>query len=203
MKTTVKKRLSALICAMTAGLALTSCGGGDESDSGGDGSLNVTVSAAHVSDEALQSYADSFFATYPEWEGKVEITAQSMGSEETDGTMYGAQVMQQSAAVAAGELDIMICDESTAARGCRSELFYTLDEMFTEDEIAGFGETLSYEEVDTDGNPTGEMTAVCGVKLDSDQLDSIFGDDGAGIFVVANAGLEQSKQLFLDLIAAG
>lgn len=47
------------------------------------------------------------------------------------------------------------------------------------------------------------MTAVCGVKLDSDQLDSIFGDDGAGIFVVANADLEQSKQLFLDLIAAG
>ena len=75
--------------------------------------------------------------------------------------------------------------------------------FLTEDEIAGFGETLSYEEVDTDGNPTGEMTAVCGVKLDSDQLDSIFGDDGAGIFVVANADLEQSKQLFLDLIAAG
>lgn len=199
MKTTVKKSLTALICALTAMLALTSCGGDDTAS--GDSELNVTVSAAYVPDETLQSYADSFFAAHPEWEGQVEFTAQNMGSEETDGTMYGAQVMQQSAAVAAGELDIMICDESTAARGCRSELFYTLDELFTEEEIAGFGETLSYEEVDTDGNPTGEMTPVCGVRLEDDQLDSIFGEDGAGIFIVANADIEQAKQLFLDLIA--
>lgn len=201
MKTSVKKCLTGFICSFTAAVMLASCGGDDGSASDGDGTLSVTISNSYVSEDALTSYADGFFAAYPEWEGKVEFTAQSMGSEQTDGMMYGAQVMQQSAAAAAGELDIMICDEETAARNCRSELFYTLEEVFTEEEISGFEEKLSYEEVDTEGNPTGGMTPECGVRIDNAQIDTIFGEEPAGIFVVANADLEQSKQLFLDLLS--
>lgn len=95
----------------------------------------------------------------------------------------------------------MICDEANAARGCRGELFYPLSDVFTEEEISGFTDTLSYEMLDTDGNSTGEMTAECGVPLDNEQIASIFGDEPAGMFVVAKADLEQAKELFLDLLA--
>lgn len=201
MKTNVKKGLTGLFCTITAALMLVSCGSGDETASESDSLLNVTVSASYVSEEALSSYADGFLAAYPEWEGKVEFTAQSMGSEQTDAMMYGGQVMKQTASAAAGELDIMICDEANAARGCRGELFYPLSDVFTEEEIGGFTDILSYDLVDTEGNPTGEKTPECGVLLDNAQIDSIFGEQPAGMFIVANADLEQSKQLFLDLLA--
>lgn len=100
MKANVKKGLTGLFCTFTAVLMLASCGS-DEETADNEGMLNVTVSAAYVSEETLSSYADGFLAAYPEWEGKVEFTAQSMGSEQTDGMMYGAQVMKQTASATA------------------------------------------------------------------------------------------------------
>lgn len=109
--------------------------------------------------------------------------------------------MQVTARAAGKELDIMICGEKDAARNARSELFYSLEEVFTEDEIAQFGDrTLSYELVDTDGNPTGERTPACGVKLDSEALDAIYGTDEYGIFIVGSTPhLDQAKEVFLAL----
>lgn len=196
------KRILALGMAgvMAAGM-LTSCGGGEAEPTA---TMQLSVCASYVDEEKLQAFSDELFAAYPDWaEGETPVTVESihMGSEELDGAAYGASIMQVTARAAGNELDVMICGGQDAARNTRSDLFYSLDDLFTEEEIAQFGDRLlSYEMVDTDGNPTGEQTPVCGVQIQNDTLDEIFGSTEYGIFIVCSTThLDQAKEVFLAL----
>lgn len=76
------------------------------------------------------------------------------------------------------------------------------DELFAAHPDWAEGETLSYEMVDTDGNPTGEWTPACGVKISSPALDAIYGSGEYGIFIVGSTThLDQAKEVFLALTA--
>jgi len=197
------KRLAAALLAVVMGITMfASCGGSNEIEP--TPSLKLTVCSNYVSEETLAPFTESVFAAYPDWqtaEVPVEIEPMAMGDEKADGMAYGAAVMQISAMAMTGELDVMITGGLNAAREARSETFYTLEEIFTEEEIAAFGDRLlSYEVVDTDGNPTGEMTPAVGVKLDSEYLDSFFGDDDYGVFIVCTTTHPtEAKEVFLAL----
>lgn len=180
---------------------LASCGSGDEQT---EAAMRISVCSNYVGEEQLQAFSDGLFAAHSDWmagETPVTVEAINMGSEDLDGAAYGAAIMQVSARVVSKELDIMICGGQDASRNARSDMFYALDEIFTEDEIAQFGDRLlAYEKVDTDGNPTGELTPVCGVRLSSEALDAIYGAGEYGIFIVGNTThLEQAKEVFLAL----
>lgn len=197
------KRILAMGAAVIMSAALfASCGSGETEPTA---TMQVSVCGSYVAEESLQAFSDELFASHPDWaEGETPVTVEaiSMGSEDIDGTAYGAAIMQVTARAATKELDIMICGGKNAARNARSDLFYSLDEIFTEEEIARFGETLSYEMVDTDGNPTGEWTPACGVKISSPALDAIFGGDEYGVFIVGSTThLDQAKEVFLALTA--
>lgn len=190
----LKRMLAAGFLTAATVLSLTSCG----SDSSED-TIGVVVSSAYVDDEALQTYADELISAHPDWEGKVTFTSQTMGDSQADGTTYGAAVMQQTAMAAAGEMDIMICDDENGARNCRSDLFLPLSDVFTEEEIASFGETLSFEMVDESGNPTGEMTPECGVRVTGDGFDSAVGDTDLGVYIVST---EKDEALIKEIYTA-
>lgn len=198
----VRKILALGIAAVMSMALFAACGGGETEATA---SMYVSVCNSYVADESLQAFSDELFAAHPDWaEGETPVTVEaiSMGSDDIDGTAYGAAIMQVTARAATKELDIMICDERNAARNAHSDLFYLLDEIFTEEEIARFGETLSYEMVDTDGNPTGEWTPACGVKISSPALDAIYGSGEYGIFIVGSTThLDQAKEVFLALTA--
>ena len=125
----IKRILAAGMLAAVSILSLGGCGGGSSAED----TIGVVVSSTYVDDEALQAFAGELIAAHPDWEGKVTFTSQMMGDSEADGMTYGAAVMQQTAMAAAGEMDIMVCDDENGARNSRSELFIPLSDLFTEE----------------------------------------------------------------------
>ena len=191
-----KRILAAGLLAAASVFAFAGCGSSSSADT-----IGVVVSAGYVDDEALQAFADALIAGHPDWEGKVTFTAQSMGDENLDGMGYGAAVMQQTAMAAAGEMDIMVCDDENGARNSRSDLFIPLSDLFTDEEIASFGETLAFEMVDESGSPTGEMTPTCGVRVTGDGLDAASGGADLGVYIVSTDKDETLvKEIFETLI---
>lgn len=193
----IKRILAAGMLAAVSILSLGGCGGGSSAED----TIGVVVSSAYVDDEALQAFAGELVAAHPDWEGKVIFTSQSMGDSEIDGAAYGAAVMQQTAMAAADEMDIMVCDDENGARNSRSELFISLSDLFTEEEIAAFGETLTFEMVDESGNPTGEMAPTCGVRVTGDGFDTAAGGADLGVYIVSTDKDEALvKEIFETLI---
>ena len=189
----IKRILAAGVLAAVSILSLGGCGGGSSAED----TIGVVVSSAYVDDEALQAFAGELIAAHPDWEGKVTFTSQSMGDSEID----GAAVMQQTAMAAAGEMDIMVCDDENGARNSRSELFIPLSDLFTKEEIAVFGETLTFEMVDESGNPTGEMAPTCGVRVTGDGFDTAAGGADLGVYIVSTDKDEALvKEIFETLI---
>lgn len=198
----IKRILTLGIAGIMSAAMLTSCGG----EAKPTAAMQVSVCAGYVDEGKLQTFSDELFAAHPDWtEGETPVTVEpiSMGSEELDGTAYGAAILQVSARAAGNELDVMICGGQDAARNTRSDLFYPLEEIFTEEEIAQFGDRLlSYETVDTDGNLDGGETPVCGVRIQNEILDEIYGTTEYGVFIVCSTThLDQAKEVFLALAA--
>ena len=101
---------------------------------------------------------------------------------------------------------MIIADELNAARNARSDSFYALSDLFTADEIAALGDrALSYELLDDEGNPSGEMSPACGVDVTGDSsLVNVVGNAQVGAFVAGNApNLENAKDLMRALISRG
>ena len=190
--------LAALLCIPTA---LTACGGGSDSST-----LQIAAVGTVVDDEQLQSYAGSFTASSAALSAagaEAEFTAYTVGSSDSDPAMYGTAVMKVTAAVSAHEIDLMICSLDEAARNARAGYYTSLSDAFTEEELAQFAEEdlLSFDMVDDDGNPTGEQTAVCGVRLSgSEALDNAMLGEEYGLFLVAGSEKEElAKEVFLEI----
>jgi hypothetical protein len=191
-----KKIMLAAAAVAMSGLLLGSCGSGDSEET----PVRLSVCNGYVGEEALSSYEAKLQSTY-DWADEIELEGISLGSEDLDGLSYGTAIMQLSARAAGKELDVMICGSKDAARNARNETFSALDEFFTEEELAQFeGRLLSYDEVDDSGNPTGEQTAVCGVRLEDEALDAIYGSDEYGVFIVCSTTHpDEAKEIFLSL----
>ena len=120
--------------------------------------------------------------------------------------MQMAGMMKLTMALAAQEVDVIIADELNAARNARSDSFYALSDLLTADEIAALGDrALSYELLDDEGNPSGEMSPACGVDVTGDSaLVHVVGNAQVGAFVAGNApNLENAKDLMRALISRG
>ncbi len=189
-------RVCAVLLAST--LVLSGCGGKESS------ALQVVVANSFVSEEALTAYSDAMLAANPGWaEGSsaVEFTSLSLGSEQADAAAYGVSIMKVSAMVASNEIDVMICDLDNAARNARSDMYLSLDEIFTEEELASYSDlALTFDMVDDEGNPTGEQTPACGLSLTgTESLSEIYGESEYGVFIVSNT---QNPDLAKDVMLA-
>jgi len=115
-------------------------------------------------------------------------------------------MMKLPALIAAGELDMMICDMENAARNARGDMFMPLGDIFSDEELAELsGRLLSFDLVESDGYETvatGEKTLVCGINVsDNAALKSIFGNQEIGVFIVANTkNVDLVKTVMLSLI---
>ena len=198
-------------------MTLTACGGGGEETPtttvNADGTLsgeatdtlNVYMCAEYLNEDAANELIDQLTSSldmFSDGGVTVNLTCVATGSGE-DPTMQMAGMMKLTAAIAAQEVDVVIADEANAARNARSDTFYALSDLLTEDEISALGtNALSYSLLDDQGEPTGESTPACGVDLSSDtRFDAVFGDVPVGVFVAANSpNLENSKALLRGLI---
>lgn len=211
------KRISLAMALVMVMLALTACGGGSEAPvttKNEDGTLsaeetqalNVYVCAQYVNADAAQELVDKLNESVESLKDgtyKLEVTCVSTGSGE-DPSMQMAGMMKLTMALAAQEVDVIIADELNAARNARSDSFYALSDLFTADEIAALGDrALSYELLDDEGNPSGEMGPACGVDVTGDSaLVNVVGNAQVGAFVAGNAAnLENAKDLMRALIS--
>lgn len=192
--------LSAVL--LTSGGALSSCGSDESSDA-----LQILAEAPYVDTEQLNNYAESFSASSEALTtaGKTaEFTDLSVGSSDSDPTLYGTSTMKVSAMIAAGEVDIMICSLDEAARNARGEYYYDLEELFTPEELAQIPEEnlLSFDMVDDEGNATGEKTAVCGVQISGNEaLDNAMAGTDYGVFIISNTeNLDLAKEVFWEIV---
>lgn len=195
------KKFTALLCAamLLVPAALTSCGSGESS------ALQVVVCAPYVDEEALAAYSDAMYAEHPEWaegESAVEFVAFSGGSADTDPSAFAASMMKISAMVASNEVDLMICDYDNAQRNARGEMYTPLADIFSEEELAAYeGRTMSFEAVDENSEPTGEMLPECGISIDGNKLlDAVYGDTQYGVYYVSNTqNPDLAKEVMLQI----
>lgn len=171
------KHCKKIIClALLALLLLTGCGKKNAE-------FQVIFAAPYVSDELAEAYGESLAG---KWETPVRCIGFSFGSEDYDASMYGASAMAMSAMVAAGEVNILVCDLEEAARYGRSGLFYDPTQLFTAEELSGWEEKLvRFDLVDETGQPTGEQTPPCGLELSGRKdLTEILASERYGIFLI-------------------
>lgn len=112
--------------------------------------------------------------------------------------------MKISTMIAAKELDVILCDVQTAARFARSESFYALEELFTEEELGAIPaeRRLAYTKLDGEGNPTEELLPACGIDVSGNEsLREFIASDQIGVFVVANAADPDLAKAFVLQLA--
>lgn len=206
-------KYAALAVCMAALMALMSaCSGGEQAPAateGADGTLtgeatdalNIYMCADLLSEDA----ANELVGKLAEELDGVNVTLNCVVTGGgADPTMQMGGMLKLTSAVAAGEVDVVIADEANAARNARSEMFYPLSDILTDDEVDALGNlALSYSMVDDMGEPTDETTPLCGIDLSGDErFKTVFGDVPVGAFVAANSpNLENSKALMRALMA--
>ncbi len=199
------RKISAVLLSavmLASALGLSSCGGDEENTA-----LQILAESSYVDAEQLDAYEETFSAGSEALAaaGKTaEFTDLSVGSEDVDPTVYAASTMKVSAMIAANEVDLMLCSLDEAARNARGDCYYDLEELFTPEELAQIPEEnlLSFDQVDEEGNPTGEKTPVCGVKISGNEaLDSAIPGAEYGLFIVGNTDdLELAKEVFWEIV---
>lgn len=186
--------------AVTA-LALSGCSssGGDDSLASG---LRVVFAAPAVNQSKAEAYGETLKArdaSLPE----VSCTAVSLGDSSKDPTAALAGMMKVSSMVAGKEIDVIFYDIDEAARDARSEMFYSMSDLFTQEELDLMQDRLiRYNQVDEEGNETAELTPECGLDVsDQTELAQILNSDRVGIFIVGNAqNLDAAKALLLSYV---
>lgn len=111
--------------------------------------------------------------------------------------------MIMSVMFSAGEVNLLVCDLENAARYARSDLFYDLTEVLSQEELAEYSDRLiTFEMVDEEGNPLGEQTPPYGMDLsNSDSVKRILGGDPCGIFIPLCAGdMDLAMELFWKIV---
>ena len=176
-----RKLMAGLLAAV---LMLSGCGSSDGDHA--DRSLRVVFAAPFVNQSEAEGYADTLRArnaSLPE----IRCTAVSLGDTSQDPTAALASMMKISGMVAGKEIDVILYDIDAAARDARSETFYSMSELFTEEEL----------------NEVEEMTPEYGLDIsDQAEICKILNSDHVGIFVVGNAqNLDAAKALVRSFLS--
>ena len=191
-----KKRLMMWVIALGIFGILTGCGSNSDAE---NSQLTIAIMDKYVSSERVEEYVEA--ANLGE---NVEVIDLSMGDSKSDpmGTIAGTASF--TGKVAAKELDIVIAPADVVASSARSETFYALEELLSEEEYANIDEErkIDFVILDDELQETGERTVPYGVDISEDTLlQEVLGDQEFGIYVVCNTThLEEAKALFLQYI---
>lgn len=213
MKANVK-RVSLLLALVMIMFTFAACGGGETAAPtvvpGEDGTLsadktdklNVYLIATYVDENGLDSLK-SFISDALGDNVTVNYDTTFTG-DGSDPSVQMAGMMKLTAAIAAKEVDLIIADDTNAARNARSEAFYELSDILTADEISALGDkALSYDMLDDEGSASGEKTPVCGVDITGDEvITPAMSNTSAGAFVAGNAANLENAKTVLKALAA-
>lgn len=213
MKANVQ-RVSLLLALVMIMFTFAACGGGETAAPtavpGEDGTLsadktdklNVYLISTYVDENGLDSLK-SFISDSLGDDVTIHYDTTFTG-DGSDPSVQMAGMMKLTAAIAAKEVDLIIADDTNAARNARSEAFYELSDILTADEISALGDkALSYDMLDDEGNASGEKTPVCGVDITGDEvITPAMGSSSAGAFVVGNAANLENAKTVLKALAA-
>jgi ABC-type glycerol-3-phosphate transport system substrate-binding protein len=193
------KKFAAVITA--AILSLTSLSGCSE-ESSKQNNPNIVVSASYVNDAEADNLKQQINEVLPDM--GIEVTAISVGDPNKDPASAMAGIMKLTTMFAGKEADILIADHDTAQRNAGNEIFYSLTDLFTEEELEPFQDKLiSFETTDDEGKPTGEKFENCGIDI-SDRAElagMCVGADSVGIYVISNStNLDTAKEIFRQLV---
>ena len=189
MKANVK-RVSLLLALVMIMFTFAACGGGETAAPtavpGEDGTLsadktdklNVYLIATYVDENGLDSLKSFISDTLGD-----DVTIHydtTFTGDGSDPSVQMAGMMKLTAAIAAKEVDLIIADDTNAARNARSEAFY-----------------------DDEGNASGEKTPVCGVDITGDEvITPAMSSSSAGAFVAGNAANLENAKTVLKALAA-
>ena len=213
MKANVK-RVSLLLALVMIMFTFAACGGGETAAPtavpGEDGTLsadktdklNVYLIAAYVDENGLDSLKSFISDTLGD--GVTVNYDTTFTGDGSDPSVQMAGMMKLTAAIAAKEVDLIIADDTNAARNARSEAFYELSDILTADEISALGDkALSYDMLDDEGNASGEKTTVYGVDITGDEIiTTAMSSTSAGAFVAGNAANLENAKTVLKALAA-
>ena len=213
MKANVK-RVSLLLALVMIMFTFAACGGGETAAPtavpGEDGTLsadktdklNVYLIAAYVDENGLDSLKSFISDTLGD---NVTVNYDTtFTGDGSDPSVQMAGMMKLTAAIAAKEVDLIIADDTNAARNARSEAFYELSDILTADEISALGDkALSYDMLDDEGSASGEKTPVYGVDITGDEvITPAMSSTSAGVFVAGNAANLENAKTVLKALAA-
>ena len=213
MKANVK-RVSLLLALVMIMFTFAACGGGETAAPtavpGEDGTLsadktdklNVYLISTYVDENGLDSLKSFISDTLGD-----DVTIHydtTFTGDGSDPSVQMAGMMKLTAAIAAKEVDLIIADDTNAARNARSEAFYELSDILTADEISALGDkALSYDMLDDEGNASGEKTPVYGVDITGDEvITPAMGSSSACAFVAGNAANLENAKTVLKALAA-
>lgn len=213
MKANVK-RVSLLLALVMIMFTFAACGGGETAAPtavpGEDGTLsadktdklNVYLIATYVDENGLDSLKSFISDTLGD--GITVNYDTTFTGDGSDPSVQMAGMMKLTAAIAAKEVDLIIADDTNAARNARSEAFYELSDILTADEISALGDkALSYDMLDDEGNASGEKAPVCGVDITGDEvITPAMGSSSAAAFVAGNAANLENAKTVLKALAA-
>ena len=213
MKANVK-RVSLLLALVMIMFTFAACGGGETAAPtavpGEDGTLsadktdklNVYLIATYVDENGLDSLKSFISDTLGD--GVTVNYDTTFTGDGSDPSVQMAGMMKLTAAIAAKDVDLIIADDTNAARNARSEAFYELSDILTADEISALGDkALSYEMLDDEGSASGEKTPVCGVDITGDEvITPAMSSSSAGVFVAGNAANLENAKTVLKALAA-
>lgn len=183
-------------------LLVTGLSGCSDNSEGQSGNPNVVISAALVNDAKAETFKEQLNQSLPDM--GIEISTISVGDTSKDPAMAAAGIMRLTTLVAGQEADVLIADHDSAQRNAKSELFYPLTELFTEEELEPYQDRIiSFELTDEEGNPTGETVENCGIDVSSQSelAELCPGADSVGIYIVSNSpNLDAAKEIFRNLV---
>lgn len=199
-----KRIASVLSLVLVLTLVMTGCSSGSSKTV----SLGVAVAAMYVDDAKLTLLKDDLTAAFPDMnneETAMSIQSIPTGDPEGDPMSAMAGMTKISAMMAAGEIDILICDPDNARRhGDNGETYVALDQLFTEEEIAELGITgVTLPVVDEETSElTGEQTHAVGVDLSGNaKINELFLiDSPAAYVIVSTKNLENAREVIKYLL---
>ncbi len=211
------KKPIALSLALISTLTLTSCG--EETEYG----LTVTTIAPAVSYEKAEEYAATLtigddnlpvFLTaevmIPPSNDEPEVVSEDyeVGMDDVNNNaaemMGSAGFMKITAQISSAEIDVIISDYENGKRLSSMEVFMPLEELFTPEELAEIDESLfvSYEEVDDENNPTGNMLPPSGLDVSSiEEFSEFMAAEQLVCHVISNTqNIQNSKDYVMSLL---
>lgn len=193
-------------------LLLLACVGCSASEEYG---LSITAAAPYVDSAKATAFAEQIKLTGDS--NKVSmfstsIPAPKKATNEVDPNGAAAEIsgsanaMKVTAMIASGELDVMLCDVETASRFARGGSFFTLEEIFTEEELSAIPQEkrISYTELDSDNKPTTKMLPECGIDISGNAaVKEFINSEQIGVFVVANVKNKETAKEFVHQLIEG